>query len=192
MDILEKIFGNANKIVLMRLFLMNPEVTFSLNEVVKKTKIKPAIISKEISIFVDAKLIIHIENKKEKINGFLLNKNFKFLESLRRLFLITGLPSDEDIRKSFDDTGRIKLIITSGVFIDKEDSRVDLVIVGDTIKPTLCEKKVREMEVLLGKEIRYCVFETEDFKYRHGLFDKLIRDILDYPHNRVVDKLMLQ
>jgi hypothetical protein len=41
----------------------------------------------------------------------------------------------------------------------------------------------------MGKEIRYSAFETGEFQYRLGMYDKLIRDVLDYPHETVLDKL---
>jgi hypothetical protein len=38
----------------------------------------------------------------------------------------------------------------------------------------------------LGKELAYAVFDTNDFKYRVSMYDKLLRDMFDYPHERLV------
>ena len=45
------------------------------------------------------------------------------------------------------------------------------------------------MESEIGKELRYAFFDTQEFKYRMSIYDKLVRDILDYPHTVLVDKM---
>jgi hypothetical protein len=45
------------------------------------------------------------------------------------------------------------------------------------------------MEAEIGKELRYAYFSTDEFRYRLSMYDKLIRDILDYPHRVLLDKL---
>ena len=47
--------------------------------------------------------------------------------------------------------------------------------------------KIIESEI--GKELRYAYFSTEDFQYRLSMCDKLTRDILDYPHKKILNKL---
>jgi hypothetical protein len=42
------------------------------------------------------------------------------------------------------------------------------------------------MEAEIGGELSYAVFETKEFLYRLNMYDKLVRDILDYPHEVVV------
>jgi hypothetical protein len=37
-----------------------------------------------------------------------------------------------------------------------------------------------------GAELTYAVFDTKEFLYRLNMYDKLIRDILDYPHEVVL------
>ena len=51
------------------------------------------------------------------------------------------------------------------------------------------ERVIRSIEAEIGKELRYASFETPDFRYRLGMYDKLVRDILDFPHKKVVDKI---
>jgi hypothetical protein len=47
------------------------------------------------------------------------------------------------------------------------------------------------MEAERGKELVYAYLETQDFQYRLGMYDKLIRDILDYPHQVLLDKISI-
>ena len=85
--------------------------------------------------------------------------------------------------------GSLKLVIAAGVFIQEEDSRLDLLVVGDHLKKSIIGRVVKVMESEIGKELRYVILETQEFKYRASICDKLIRDVMDYPHQKLLDKL---
>jgi len=86
------------------------------------------------------------------------------------------------------NAGQIKLIAIAGLFIQDPDSRLDLLVVGDKINSRSLENTLRNMEAEIGRELNYAFFETDDFEYRLSMYDKLIRDVLDYPHEMVVNK----
>ena len=48
---------------------------------------------------------------------------------------------------------------------------------------------VRSLESEIGIEIRYASLSSSDLIYRAGLHDKLIRDVFDYKHQILVDKI---
>ena len=48
------------------------------------------------------------------------------------------------------------------------------------------------MEAEIGKELRYAVLNTKEFIYRLDMYDKFIRDILDYPHERLIEKIKVE
>jgi len=75
------------------------------------------------------------------------------------------------------------------VFIQDPDGRVDILVVGDSMKDSRLKAAIRDLESHMGHELRYAAFSTDDFTYRLGAYDRLIRDVLDYPHQIVVDKL---
>jgi hypothetical protein len=91
--------------------------------------------------------------------------------------------------KRLQRVGKLKLVIISGIFINNYDSRIDLLVVGDMMKKGTLENVIKTIESEIGREIRYTYFETPDFQYRLGIYDKLIRDILDFPHEKILDKL---
>ena len=92
----------------------------------------------------------------------------------------------QTISNNFKKVGRVKLIIVSGVFIKNDDSRVDLLIVGDKMRKRKIEEGICKLEAEIGTELVYAVFDTKEFIYRLNMYDKLIRDILDYPHEVVL------
>ena len=85
----------------------------------------------------------------------------------------------------------MKLIIVAGIFLDEHASRVDVLLVGDKLKKPIIEGVLRRLEAELGKELTYGIMETPDFEYRFGIYDKFIRDIIDFPHLVVLNKLNL-
>jgi hypothetical protein len=87
--------------------------------------------------------------------------------------------------------GRIKLIIVSGVFLGRNDSRADLLIVGDSLRTGKIEALLRKIEADIGRELVYALYENDEFGYRLSAYDKFIRDVLDYPHEKLVNKLNL-
>ena len=57
------------------------------------------------------------------------------------------------------------------------------------ISQTKVENAIRSLEAELGIEIRYAAFSSEELLYRVGLYDKLTRDVFDYKHQILVDKI---
>jgi hypothetical protein len=44
------------------------------------------------------------------------------------------------------------------------------------------EEGMRRIEAEMGIELVYATFTTKDFIYRLNMYDKLVRDVLDFPH----------
>ena len=130
-----------------------------------------------------------IKIKKKKFNGYFLNALFPFVHALRNLVLNAAPVDKEAMIKEINTIGRIKLVVFSGIFTNHENSRVDLLLVGDSMKETKLDKVLKNIEADIGKEIVYAVFKTDDFMYRLGMYDRFIRDILEYPHEKAVNKL---
>ncbi len=206
MDTLTAIFGSPVKVKLLRLFLFNETTPFLLVEITERVKCLSALVKKELNILEKVEIVkkrhvvkeVQIERKgkmvvkKNEGQGYLLNTKFPYLESLKNLLTVTSLRADESLAKRFTNAGKIKLFIASGVFIQHWDSRVDLLIVGDELNLNKIETVIKTIESEIGKEIAYSAFETQDFEYRYGIHDRLVRDILDYPHISLIDRLGIE
>lgn len=204
MEALNKLFGSAPRVRLMRLFLMNPEDIFDRTDIEKRSRVSGDALRKEVALLKDVGFIkersmvkmfpkkngMGGELEKKKVKGFALNPSFPFLGALRALVTEIVVGRD-DLAARFKNCGSMKLIIAAGVFIDERDSRVDILLVGDKLKKPAIESALRRLEAELGKELTYGVMETPEFEYRYGIYDKFIRDIIDYPHLVVLNKLNL-
>lgn len=212
MDILEKLFGSAAKLRIMRLFIFNRNLSFDLDKVVTRTKIsvqaarlnlrtleeigliKPRTFVKEVKKELPKGKKTKNGSKgsrfvKKKVRGWTLNDNFVYLEPLQGFLIFASPLQDQMIIRKFNRTGKIRLLVVSGVFIQEKESRVDILVVGDSMRRSAVDAAVKDIEAELGKDITYSVFETRDFNYRVSMYDKLIRDILDYPHKKLVNRL---
>lgn len=203
MEILGKLFGSPEKVKIMRLFLFNPERAFDLEDVALKTKSATKEAKREIlelnKIDLIKKRIFfkEIVKEKEKKNevfkkktvGWILNYAFPYLSELQALLINTQLIRRGEILKRLSSVGKLKSVIVAGVFIQDADSRVDLLIVGDGLKKNALENAIKVIESEIGRELNYTAFETGDFLYRLGVCDKLLRDILDYRHEKILDRI---
>ncbi len=202
--ILEKLFGSSARIKIIRLFLLNPDAFFAPKEISRRSKVVLGLVRREISLLnkidfirqktekVDKVIKLKngkIKNKKKKIQGLKLNESFPFLHALKNLVLNAAPINKEEMVKALKKSGRIKLIILSGIFIQSDDSRVDLLLVGDTIKKNALEKILGNIEAEIGKELTYSVFGTKVFLLRMGMYDRFVYDILDYPHEKIFNSL---
>jgi hypothetical protein len=206
MHTLEKIFGTEVKVRLLRLFLFNPEATYDIDDLIEKTRSKPSHVKNEIEMMsrIDLlkrkNLIKEFSKKKgskvfvskKKVKGWSLNQKFPHIEALQMMLIHTTPLSYDEVVKRLSGVGKLKVLIVSGIFNQEWDSRVDILIVADGLKKTKVDSIIKEIESEVGKELRYTALETVDFQYRLGMFDKLIRDILDYPHAKLVNRLGLE
>jgi hypothetical protein len=205
METLTRLLGSASKVKLIKLFIFNPHTAFDIDALSEKTKESQSKIRQELGNLDKMKLIKrrvfykNVEKKRQgqkstirsKLRGWILNENFDLLVPLHTFLVNSNHLSPKDVSKKLSKSGNIKLVIVAGVFIHDPESRVDLLIVGDHLKKSSIENTIGSIESEMGKELRYAVFETTDFQYRLGMYDKLIRDVLDYPHEKIINKLAI-
>ncbi|MDB5204741.1 MAG: seg [Candidatus Taylorbacteria bacterium] len=194
MEILEKIFGSATKARLMRSFVYNPDTVFDINFLAKKIKARAGGIKKEINLLEKAGLIKRRATKNENgrsVNGVILNQNFKYLEALREFLLKVSPLTDEILARKLSLAGRVRLVVVAGVFINAENSRLDMLIVSDRPDEKKLKKILVEIESEFAREISYSLMSADDFKYRLSMGDKLVRDVFDFSHRVVLNKIGL-
>lgn len=186
---------NPHRVKLIRLFIFNPEKVFDRKNAALFAKVPPAKLGRELSLLESVGMIKekNIPTKDRASTrarlGFQLLENFPLTPQFKLLLNADFLRRRDDLVKRFKNCGRIKLLLISGVFIEDTDSRIDLVIVGDALKRPVIERIIHGIEAEVGRELSYSIFDTEDFIYRANTSDKFTRDIYDYPHERIIDKL---
>ncbi len=203
MDILGIIFNSQARIKILRLFLLNPIDTFDIRDIAQKSKVKPTEVRKELSLLkkagvLESKSFFKIvlpkpksakTGSKKRTVGFRLNPKFSLLIPLKNLIISETPLNRDEISKRFRSVGKIKFLALSGIFLDEPDARIDVLVVGDNLNKRAIESTLRSIEAEVGRELSYGALETAEFLYRISVYDKFVRDILDFRHDRVIDKL---
>jgi len=210
MEILGKLFGSPARVKIMRLFLMNTSEGIETADVTKRAKVNKDVTRKELSLLAGAQFIkqknfvkpARTEGasarsggdtlkdrkiKRTRVKGWFLNPAFPQLEIFKVLLVGSEIMSQEEIGSRFKKAGRIKLLAVAGIFLQARDSRLDILIVGDGLKKGTIESIIKDIEAEVGKELVYAAFETKEFMYRFNMYDKLIHDVLSYPHERIIE-----
>lgn len=185
MDTLSKLFGSELRVKMMRLFLFNPKSSFGLDQIERKAQAKKREVARELEFLKKAGIV----KKRKGAPLYALDESFEFTEALSAFLLSTHSPERKDIVRRLEKAGRIKAVLLAGTFMNDLEGRVDLLVVGDKVRPGHLDRIVKGIESDMGKDIRYVLLSGADFAYRLGMNDKLVRDILDFPHEALVDKL---
>lgn len=188
-QILEQLFDSSLRVKLLRLFLSNPGQGFTLSEATRRVKSDRRVCRRQLEKLSNINLLNTQIRKGKKI--YSVNPQSDFYSELRTLVLKSIPASKEKILKRLKKLGRVKLAVLSGIFINAENSRADLLIVGDNIKKRRLTQFLKDLEAEAGKEIDYVFLTTDDFKYRYGMFDRFLRDLLEGPHEKLINKLRI-
>ncbi|OPL11997.1 MAG: hypothetical protein AVO34_01920 [Firmicutes bacterium ML8_F2] len=188
-EILEQLFDSPVKVRLLKLFLRNPTESFRLKDISTRTKSDIRSCSQQVKKLENINLIS--SKKKGKVKVYSVNSGFDFYNELKTLVLKSSPASKDKLLQRLKSLGRIKLAVLSGVFINLDNSRVDLLVVGDGIKNKKLSGFLRDLEAEVGKEIDYVVFSVRDFTYRYDMFDRFIRDVMEKPHEKIINKLKI-
>lgn len=197
MEILGKLFGSPARVKIMRLFLLNANEGFDASDISQKAKVGKDQVRKELNLLSSIHFIkpksfikdIQLKDKvkRQKVKGWFLNSSFPRIELIKVLLVGSDLMNNEEIGNRFKKAGKVKLLTVAGIFIQDRNSRLDLMIVGDSLKRGMVDTIIKDIEAEIGKELIYAIFETKEFMYRLSMYDKLIDDVLSYPHERVIE-----
>lgn len=187
MDSLSLIFGSSARPKLLRLFLFNKGEAFSAPEVALRAKVSLEEARHELAALVRARLLRKSGSGKEA--AYRVDPRFEYLDALDAFIRATTVIKPAALIASLKRAGMLQLILLSGLFTGAAEAGLDLLIVGDRLEERALARTVASLEAELGREVRYAAFSTEDFRYRLGVYDRLIRDVLDYPHRLLLDKI---
>ena len=189
MEPLARLFGSGARLKMLRLFMFNRDAVFTSAEVSGRTKLSKEVVRRELAELISAGLL-------RKKGGqapvrYQTNPRFEHLDALNLFVRETTSVRPQNIIKALKRAGVLRLVALSGLFTGVLETQIDLLVVGDHLEERVLAGAVRSLEAELGREIRYASFATADFRYRLGIYDRLLRDVFDYPHRLLIDKIGL-
>lgn len=189
MESLERIFGSKARLKMLRLFLFNQDTVFTPADISHRTKLPKEAVRREIADLL-ASGLVRKKGTQAPVR-YQTNRDFEHLGALDMFIRGTTSVRPQNIIRLLKRAGSLRLVALSGLFTGALEPQVDLLIVGDNLEEPALARTVRALEAELGREIRYASFATADFRYRLGVYDRLLRDVFDYPHRLLIDKIGL-
>jgi len=189
MESLAKLFSSNARLKTLRLFVFNQEMSFTFAEVAKRLKLSKEATRRELDELCKSGFL-----RKKNVRApaqYQANPRFQYLSALDAFIRGTTSVRPQNMLAVLRRAGVLQLVILSGFFTNILESQIDLLVVGDHLEERTLASAVHSLEAELGREIRYASFATADFRYRLGVYDRLLRDVFDYPHRVLIDKIGL-
>jgi len=199
-DPLTLLLGNQARVRLLRMFLFNPSKAYSVNEIIKRARLVRRTARTELNVLERAGIIrkrqvfeqIPGKNTRRKAAGYGLSEKSPLARSLQTFLFETAPIDGKNLQSHLKGVGKIQVLVAAGVFMNEFDRRIDVLIAVEKLNALKIESSIRSLEAELGVEIKYAAFATADLLYRLGMHDKLTRDVFDYPHELLIDKVRLR
>lgn len=196
-DPLAVLFGGVASVKLLRFFLFNPQSAFSFDDITRRARLVRRTARTELNTLERAGVIhrkhlyeqVSGSSHKRRVLGYVLDAGFPLLVPLQSFFFATAPINSQTMLKYIKRIGSFDVIIAAGVFMGEFDRRMDVLLVAKKVPEKKVEQAIRALEAELGIEIKFAFLKTDEFKYRLNMRDKLVRDVSDYPHQILVDKL---
>lgn len=196
-DPLSILFGSPARVKLLRFFLFNPSKEFTFDEISRRAKLVRRTARTEMNALERAGVIkkkqiyqqLDGHTKRTRVQAYVLSTDFPELQALQTFLFETAPINGKTLLKHLRKAGTIDFVCIAGVFLRDFERRLDVLLAMKKVSEARIENAIRSLEAELGIEIRYAVFDSEELTYRVGMYDKLTRDVFDYPHQIIVDKI---
>lgn len=196
-DSLAILFGSPARVKLLRFFLFNPSQEFTFDDISRRAKLVRRTARTELNQLERAEVIKKkmiykkhpTKDMKVRVQGFALNHGFPQLPSLQTFLFETAPINGKTLVKHMRKMGPVDFLACAGIFMREFDRRLDVVVATKKLQEGKIEVAIRALEAELGIEVRYATFTSEDLLYRVGMYDKLTRDVFDYPYQILIDKI---
>ena len=199
---LEKLFGSKTRVKILKLFLIHPLDKYYIRQLSRDLKLQLNSVRRELEnlegfgiLTSDAKDINNGETpaeKKASATGqekkyYRANPNFVLFDEIKALIVKAQILYEKDFVRKLQAIGKIKLLVLTGIFVNNPNSLIDILLVGKINKIKLV-KLIKELEIELGKEINFTVFNPQEFKYRRDITDIFLYGILEGRKLIVIDE----
>jgi DNA-binding Lrp family transcriptional regulator len=196
-DPLSILFGSTARVKLLRFFLFNPSKEFTFDDISRRARLVRRTARTEISALEKAAVItkrtmyvpIDGKTKKMKVLGYALNKDFEELQALQTFLFETAPIDGKNLITCLKKAGVLDFVAVAGVFVRDFEQSLDVLVAMKKPSEAKIETAFRAFESEVGMEIRFALMTSENLLYRVGMNDRLTRELFDYKHQILVDRI---
>ncbi len=184
---LEHIFGSKVRVMLLKLFLnQEEEKDYYIRELARKLGVHLNSVRRELENLEKVGLVVSQEKDKKKY--YSVNKDFVLVPELKALLLKSHELNEQRLIQHLEKTGRMDLLVLTGLFVGQEESPVDIFIVGKVQKVKV-EKLLKSYLKESGKDLKYTVLSKKEFQHRVELGDRFVFTLMNGKKIIVINKL---
>jgi len=207
---MEQLFGSKTRVKLLNLFYQNPNRAYYVREITRKIDEQINSVRRELANLLSIGIV-----KSESRDGnrlyYEVNQDFENYDALLGLFGAglgakgggavdatkaskskVGKSADGDMVQTIKGLGAVDVLLYMGSFTQDTVTGIDVLVVGDVNK-TQVHNFVADLEDEEGREIKYVVMSTSEFKYRRDVNDRFItmvdaarKTVIHDPHGLAV------
>ena len=182
---LEQIFGSKARVQIITLFIRNKDKQFYVREISRITGHYINSIRRELDNLTRFGLLKSVESDRKKYYG--IDTTFFLFNEVKNLFLKSRVFLENDLTSRIKKAGDIHLLVFTGGFTDAK-TKTDLLVVGESVNSGVLELLLQEFGNATGHEIKYTLFEPQEFEYRQSISDSFIHEIFEKKHIILIDK----
>jgi hypothetical protein len=182
-DILDSKYGSE----LLAFLLLAPARAYSSKELSKRLQISERALSGVLGEFMEDSMLKQFSRGKDKL--YIINLKHKLLPEIKASLVRNQKPYEDELFSAITKLGDVKAAVLSGAFTGQPQLPVDLLLVGK-VSLTKLDKFLTQCKTMMGIDINYSIMTPDEYKLRVNTFDRFIKDIFDYQHIVVVDKIV--
>jgi len=206
---LEKLFGSKARVKILKLFLLHPQDKFYIRQLARDLKLQLNSVRRELKnlenfgiLTSDFKSEVAAARDQPETTGpaspaggqekkyYRASPDFVLFDEIKALIVKAQILYEKDFVRKLKSMGKIKLLILTGIFANNPSTLIDILLVGRVNKAKLV-KLINELEVELGREINFTLFDPQEFKYRRDITDIFLYGILEGRKLVVIDEVGL-
>jgi len=184
---LENLLNSKPKRKLLSVFFAFPKRSFTLEELYKTAAISPNAARETVRDLTRTEVVR--VGQRNRLRLYQVNHRFPLYQELTDLLQDEIHDREDLVSGLIQKLPHVKLVLLSGCFTMQPNLPVDLLVVGDHIGRLRLERLLSEIEKITGAEVVYAVMSDSEYEYRRLMNDRFVRDILDYPHLLVSNKV---
>lgn len=178
---MEQLFGSKTRVKLLNLFFTNANRAYYVREITRKIDEQINSVRRELANLLNIGILTS-ESRDNRLY-YEVNQKYENFDALKVLFGASKAPvakdasattkAEGDMISTIKGLGSVDLLIYMGSFTQDQLTGIDVLVVGDVNK-TQVHNFVADLEDEEGREIKYAVMPTDEFKYRRDVNDRFI------------------
>ncbi len=183
---LEQLLSSRTRVKLLKLFFLNPDQSYFVREMVRKTGEHLNSVRREVQNLFDLGLLAETDVSKKKY--YRVNTEHGLYPELKALLFKAQVLQQKQTLRELQRIGRIRYLCLTGFFTGLDHTLTDVLIVGSVNRLKL-RRLLKRFQADFDRQLNYTIMTPSEFKYRNDLTDRFLYTILENPKIVLIDKL---